>query len=241
MNTTPWDNLSHYFVCDELSQIDPDVADNVLIAWPSLLKGIQLIQKNGAHLSALDYGCGGGDFCKKLFSKGYSVVGCDSSAAMIVAAKKKFPNMEFYQCNSEKLHHLPYFPFDLITSIMVIPFVQEMRQLFVHLNDALKPGGILAFAVFNPEYVTKNHGAGKPFHDFKTIQQGTSGFLDFGNIQLAVFIRSLEEYDRQITSLGFTRVFCDTPPFSEKYLTQYQTKSDTSSPEFLILVYQKTF
>jgi len=44
MKMNPWDQLSDFFIADDdLSKIDPDVADNFLMAWPSLLKGIQLI------------------------------------------------------------------------------------------------------------------------------------------------------------------------------------------------------
>jgi SAM-dependent methyltransferase len=245
MKMNPWDQLSNFFIADDdLSKIDPDVADNVLIAWPSLLKGIQLIQQNGASLHALDYGCGGGAFCQELSQRGYSIAGCDSSSAMIEIANTKYSNDEsrlrFYHCDSEKIHQLPNAPFDLITSIMVISFIDQMEPFFSNVNNALKSGGVLALAVFNPDYVLKNHGEGKCFSGFETATQFKNGFLHFGkNIQLPVFIRTLEEYDAQLISRGYERIFTDTPAFTTEYLTQYKTESDTSSPEFLILVYQK--
>ena len=67
MKMNSWDQPSDFFIADnDLSKIDPDVADNVLMAWPSFLKGIQVIQQNGASLHALDYGCGGGALCQEL-------------------------------------------------------------------------------------------------------------------------------------------------------------------------------
>ena len=241
MQTNQWDQLSDYFSAPEnFSTIHADVADNILIAWPSLLKGVQLIQADGTHLQALDYGCGGGNFCNKLFYKGYSVIGCDSSSAMINIAKKNFPNIKFHQCDSETLHQLGNSPFDLITSIMVFPFVDNMKLLFTNLNNVLKSEGVLAFATFNPEYVTKNHGDEGCFYSFETPSHPKNGFLRFGkNINLPVFIRTLEEYDDQIIPFGYKRIFTDTPPFTTQYLAQYKTSSTTSSAEFLILIYRK--
>lgn len=241
MQTNQWNELSDYFnAAENFSIIHEDVADNILIAWPSLLKGIQHIQTDGTHLHALDYGCGGGSFCQELSNKGYSVTGCDSSFAMINIAKKNFPNIKFYQCDSEAPPQLKSSPFDLITSIMVFPFVDNMKLLLTNLNNVLKPNGVLAFAVFNPEYVTKNHGDGKCFYDFEIPWHPKNGFLRFGkNINFPVFIRTLEEYDDQIIPFGYKRIFTDTPPFTKQYLAQYKTSSDTSSSEFLTLIYQK--
>jgi len=57
MQQNEWDKLSDSFnTHGELSKVKSEVADNILIAWPSILKGIQLIQQNGTHLHALDYG-----------------------------------------------------------------------------------------------------------------------------------------------------------------------------------------
>lgn len=236
-----WDKLSGYFnTHSHHSTIDPGAADNILIAWPSLLKGIQLIQHNGENLRALDYGCGGGSFCKELSNKGYSVIGCDSSLAMIEVAKQNLLTIQFYRCDSENIDQLPGNPFDLITSVMVIQFINNVTEFFANINKTLKPGGVLAFAVFNPAYVTKNHGAGKSFDGFATPDHPQHGFLYLTeDTKIPVFIRSLKEYDNQLIPLGYQRIYSDMPEFTTQYLTQYKTDCDTSSPEFLIMVYQK--
>ena len=51
--------------------------------------------------------------------------------------------------------------------------------------------------------------------------------------------RVISKYDAQLISRGYERIFTDAPAFTTEYLTQYKTEIDTSSPEFLILVYQK--
>lgn len=85
----PWDALSEYFDTHKGdSEINPGAADNILIAWPSLFWGIQLVQKDGARLNALDYGCGAGGFVAELRAHGYESVGCDSSQAMVEMAKR---------------------------------------------------------------------------------------------------------------------------------------------------------
>ena len=229
-----WDKLSTYFnTHGDNSDIKSGAADNILIAWPSLLKGIECIQHNGATLHALDYGCGGG---------GYSVIGCDASSAMISMAQKNWSHIKFYQCDFWKIDKLPGSPFDLITSIMVIQFIDNMHQFFANINRVLNPGGLLAFAVFNPDYVAKNHGRGKSFEGFETPDRPTYGFLCLTKgTRIPVFIRTIEEYDQQIISLGYKKIYADKPEFTAQYLTQFKTNGDTGSPEFLVLVYQKNF
>lgn len=237
----PWDILSEYFnTHDDKSAINPGAADNILIAWPSLLKGIKLIQHNYTTLHALDYGCGGGGFCEILSKMGYSAIGCDLSVAMIKVAQKNLPNIAFYVSDVDLAHQLPGAPFDLVTSIMVIQFIENSAQFFININKALKLGGLLAFAVFNPDHVTRNHGEGLCFDGFDTPNEPKSGYMCLTKeTRIPVFIRTLEEYDDQIIPLGYERIYTEKPGFTSQYLAEYHPSFDTSSPEFLIIVYQK--
>lgn len=237
-----WDKLGNYFDTqqDQL-EINPGAADNILIAWPSLLNGIHLIQSSGKNLSALDYGCGSGGFCSELSNQGYSVVGCDSSSVMISLARNNVPNVSFYQCDSEHLLSLPGSPFDLITAVMVIQFIENVAEFFAQLVNITKSGSVIAFAVFNPDYVAKNHGVGKTFDGFQNPHHPRNGFLCLTEeTRIPVFMREVAEYDDYIIPLGFKRIVEDKPAFSAEYMNRYESGCDMSAPEYLVLVYQKT-
>jgi SAM-dependent methyltransferase len=89
----PWDALSPYFDTSR-AEVASGAADNILIAWPVLLRFIAEHAPAGA-VRVLDYGCGGGGFAQKLQSLGFRVVGVDSSPAMIDTARTAHPELEF--------------------------------------------------------------------------------------------------------------------------------------------------
>lgn len=237
-----WDKLSQYFdTHKDAAEINPGAADNILVAWPSVLRGVEIAQKGGTGLSALDYGCGGGSFAAALQKRGYSVVGCDSSPAMIAVAKKNLGDeITFYDCDSEDVPKLKEAPFDLITGIMVFQFVEDIESCFRNLDAALKSGGVLSFAVFNPNYVERNHGDGKLFRNFQTPEQPTKGFMAATeDTKIPVFMRIEEEYDNALRPLGYQRIYADKPSFTPEFLDKYPSDADTTQPEYLVMTYKK--
>ena len=83
----PWDELAGYFNT-HAGDMDPGAADNILIAWPAMFRGIEKVQTSGDGLTALDFGCGSGAFCTELTRRGYSAVGYDSAEKMIEVARQ---------------------------------------------------------------------------------------------------------------------------------------------------------
>lgn len=238
-----WDKLSQYFDTHKHDdEINPGAADNILIAWPSVLRGIEIVQKSGTSLSALDYGCGGGSFALELQKRGYAVVGSDLSSGMIEVAKKNLGDkIPFYDCDAEDVPKLKEAPFDLITGVMVFQFVEDIESCFRNLDAALKSGGVLSFAVFNPDYVERNHGDGKLFRNFKTPEQPTRGFMaPTEDTMIPVFMRIEEEYDNVLRPLGYQRIYADKPPFTSEFLGKYPSDADTIEPEYLVMTYKKS-
>ncbi len=242
MRMNQWDALSQYFDTHKhTAEINPGAADNILIAWPSVLSGIAQVQQDSAIFTALDYGCGGGSFAAELQRRGYLVVGCDSSQGMIAMAKKNLGDaIPFYVCDAAEVSKLKESPFDLITAIMVFQFVEDIETCIRHLDVVLKSGGVLAFAIFNPDYVEPNHGDGKLFRFFKAPDQPTKGFMvPTDDTKIQVFIRTEEEYDNIFRPLGYHRIYVDKPSFTREFLEKYPTDADTTMPEYLVLVYKK--
>jgi len=121
-----WDILSEFFnVRTTGGKIEGGAMDNILVAWPPILKIINKNFPKPLGKKALDYGCGVGEFCYKLNSLGFDVVGIDSSRKMINKTKKILPSkVETIFGNHEKLKN---YKFNLITAIQVFQFVENFE------------------------------------------------------------------------------------------------------------------
>jgi ubiquinone biosynthesis O-methyltransferase len=134
----------------------PDLGPDVYARWRASeigaitdrLEGQLILELVGdvSGCRVLDAGCGDGEFAVELKKRGAMVVGIDSSAEMIDAAKKrsKLQNAEvnFQVAMAE---HLP-FPaehFDVVTAITILCFVDDAAPVFREIARVLRPGGRL--------------------------------------------------------------------------------------------------
>ena len=93
---------------------------------------------------ALEIGCGTGAFASLLAKRCKRVIGLDLAAEMIRVARSRssqFDNLEF-QLADAMTWSFPQSRFDFICSIATLHHLQQ-RELFVKINDALKPRGVL--------------------------------------------------------------------------------------------------
>jgi len=97
-----------------------------------------------AHI--LDFGCGQGRLSTELAELGYqSVVGVDSSAPMIQAARARCPDFEFLVNDG---HALPFAAasFDavlLFTVLTCVPDGAAQKNMLAEFKRVLRPGGLL--------------------------------------------------------------------------------------------------
>src|SRR5260221_7536010 len=149
----PWNQLSTYFdTHKDEDEIPAGAADNIFIAWPSILK---IIKENSSCQSqaAADLGCGAGGFVNKLSGLAFNVMGIDPSSGMIdIARKGARKGTQFIVGDSSQLLKGGR-RFGLITSVMALQFVKNLEQTAQHILQALTEDGIVVFAVFNPAYV----------------------------------------------------------------------------------------
>lgn len=231
----PWDHLSERFdTHKDTADIYPSVADNILLAWPSLFRGIEAVQPNGHGLRALDFGCGGGLMAKELQARGYQLTACDTSPRMINIAQSNLTGIDLHCAGPEAVAAFPQAPFDLIVSVMVFQFIEEIEACLNSFDLALGGGGVLAFAVFNPAYIEVNTGEQKPF---RRAEEGMT--LVLGGHPIPVYVRDEQTYATMLEKRGYRKVHIDFPPFTENFLAKYPLPCDTSSPEFLVMVYQR--
>jgi len=87
----------------------------------------------------LDLGCGTGDLAKEIFLTGATVIGTDSSSDMIIKAKSKFPEIQFYQMDARELKF--DVQFDAIFSNAVLHWIPEKEIVIEKMYSQLKDNG----------------------------------------------------------------------------------------------------
>lgn len=226
----PWNQLVNVFgsTWDE-EKVSGVAADNICIAWPSILQCIHNWQCDLSNKTALDFGCGGGLFCRKLSQLGLQVTGCDEASELLhVARGNNYATTTI--CDCERVYQSDE-QFDLITSIMVFQFVEDMHILLQKLLSKLKPNGLLVFSVFNPQFVV--HTLNGRMHS--SLPGNTVDTLSFkGELHIPVFNRDALEYQSLLGEYGLCEMYRDYPPFTPEFLHEYDMPFSVELPEYLI-------
>lgn len=236
-----WDKLSERYNTYNKGAANFYAADNVFIAWPALFEGIEAVQPSGVRRTALDFGCGTGAFGCELQSRKYRAVGCDTSAQMVALARKHYGNhVRFHIAGHERAAAFDEAPFDLVSAVMVFQFVRDIESVLDSLDKALKPGGVIAFAVFNPAHIRLNCG-GHPFlKRASSGQDGTDVFMSLGDAgHIPVYVRDERDYGRLFKARHYSKILVRKPRFTRAFLDKYPADVDTSCSEYIVMVYRK--
>lgn len=239
-NQNVWDILgkSSFNTHVKEDEIDPRVADNILIAWPPIISLIQSQYPATKEINILDFGCGTGGFCNKLFKLGYKVTGIDPSEEMINTAKHNTSSEISYNIGNETTVS-PLGKFQIITSIMTLQFIDNLTSVFQTLSNSLLSGGLLIIVDFNKDWVKECIKVPISFADFDSNENPKNGWKTFGEIRTPVFIRESKEYDQLATNNGLKKILEVKPPFTAKFIEKYPDKRPKNVSEYLILGYKK--
>lgn len=122
-----WDALAKYFFKNNVSS-----ADNVDIIEPILIKELTKIE----NLRVIDFGCGSGNFCKKIAGFADSVLGVDSSLKMINIAKSKnaAKNIEY---TNKSIYEVDASSFNVFNAEFVVQFIsdEELNKILTYISD----------------------------------------------------------------------------------------------------------
>lgn len=101
----------------------------------------------------LDVGCGPGNSTAVLAARfpGASVLGIDSSPAMLESARKSYPQLQWELCDAEHDLHKLESDFDLVFSNACLQWISNHPALLPSLFGLLKAGGTLAVQLPNNE------------------------------------------------------------------------------------------
>jgi 2-polyprenyl-3-methyl-5-hydroxy-6-metoxy-1,4-benzoquinol methylase len=240
-----WNHLSALFDthCNE-DEIDPLAADNVIIAWPVLVNQVEsyAASKPNEEMALLDYGCGTGGFCIKLASLGYTVIGIDCANELIELARKNSPPAIAYYVGdilTDRLILEGLAKLDVITSINVFQFIEDINAVAESLYHALKPGGMLVFAVFNPEFVVRCVTEQKMVYELVSSTEGTTAYVDIQDVTFKIWVRDECEYKQIFGDVGFTFLSTDYPPFTPEFVRKYNWPLPSDVSEYLIMAFRK--
>jgi ubiquinone/menaquinone biosynthesis C-methylase UbiE len=94
---------------------------------------------------ALDAACGTGRHTAYLASLGHTVIGVDTSAAMLQRARTKVPDGEFHQTDVHRLP-LPDEHVDLVVCGLALMHVPDLAPVLAEFVRVLRPGGSLVIS-----------------------------------------------------------------------------------------------
>jgi ubiquinone/menaquinone biosynthesis C-methylase UbiE len=97
----------------------------------------------------LDIGCGTGIFTRMIVNWGGNVTGLDISEEMIKIAREENPGFEFHVLDAEKTKFSDK-EFDIITSSLMIHYIDDLSVLFMEVNRILKSKGHFIFSFHHP-------------------------------------------------------------------------------------------
>lgn len=227
-----WDNLGDdfYQYADE-ENLGNHLTDNILTAWPVFVQIINDNISKSSKKTALDFGCGTGGFCKQLYKLEFDVTGIDVSHRMIASAKKNLSKrIRLIVGDSTSLETRT--KFDLITSIQVFQFIENIEQTISNLDKLLKNDGLLIFTVYNPKFILK--------HKFFKLVYKDKYILHIPKVlNMDVFIRDAKDYETILEKLGYKMISEQYPEFTDDFLKKYDLGLTKADKEFMVLAFRK--
>jgi 2-polyprenyl-3-methyl-5-hydroxy-6-metoxy-1,4-benzoquinol methylase len=213
--------------------------DNILLAEPVIIEYLAAHTASPADSRLLDFGCGDGQFTSRLHELGYKAEGIDPSPSMIAAAQDKYSEtLPFTIGGFESLPNEA--TYDSITAVMVMQFIPDVKPVMQRLAAALKPGGSLVVAAFNPEFISDWIRTGNPdYVGFDSVDNPTEGTLLFGPVEVPVYVRTAAQYIELAAEDGLSLALEAYPPFSDAFLEQYPVDGPVEHAEHMILAFQK--
>jgi SAM-dependent methyltransferase len=166
---------------------------------------------------ALDAACGTGRHSAYLASLGHTVIGVDSSAAMLERAREKVPGGEFREAD---LHELP-FPddhVDVVVCALAPMHVPDLEPVLAEFVRVLRPGGSLVIS--DGRSLIGN--AGRPL--IKARPDGSPGYMP-------TWKRRTSEYLAAALRLGLHVCRCEEPLRPHPLVDQHGASDGAAVPD----------
>lgn len=151
-----------------------------------------LAPKEGERI--LDVGCGTGDLAFEIDSQGATVVGTDASEEMILAAKQKYPMIEFSTQDAAAMHFAN--EFDAVFSNAALHWMKQQDKVIQNIYSALKPNG---------RFVAEMGGHGNISSIVGALKQSMEALnYPYNEEFFPWYFPTIEEYQTLLENAGFT-------------------------------------
>lgn len=170
-----WDSTKYLKFKNERTQPAIDLVNRINIEKPQKI---------------LDIGCGPGNSSEVLARryKNADILGIDSSPAMIEAARVKYPDIRFMQCDANKDLQLLDRNFDIVFSNACIQWIPDHYTLLKNMMGLLRPGGVMAIQT------PMNYN--EPIHQIiKEVSTNKKWSSEFENPRIFYNLTQSEYYD----------------------------------------------
>jgi len=177
---------------------------------------------------ALDAACGTGRHAAKLSELGHSVIGVDTTDAMLEIARKKVPDADFRRGRLEDLP-LDDESVDVVTCSLALTHVPDLGPVMREFARVLRPGGTVVLS---------------DMHPFNTMMGG--GIAGWGSditkgIPYVVnLVHQMSDYVAAFNAAGLSIVACVEPRFGDAQVERvpsYALYPDASRQAFMGLPY----
>ncbi|XAS66736.1 class I SAM-dependent methyltransferase [Micrococcaceae bacterium Sec5.7] len=160
----------------------------------------------------LDAGCGSGPLAAALQTRGATVTGFDSSAAMVELARQRLGEAAELHV-ADLSQPLPFADgaFDDVVSSLVLHYLQDWTGPLAELRRVLRPGGRLILSVHHPFI----HKMSNPDADYFALTEWSDTYAFSGQpAVLTYWHRPLHAMTDAFTDAGFRVAVISEPPVS---------------------------
>jgi len=228
-----YSSIETYYLVNELSE--RTLTDNSRRDWNCLAESYQIFREDSGTYNelveipamldligdikgkrVLDAGCGYGYYSLLLSKKGAIVTGIDISEKNIDLAKKNASKnsvkCKFFVCDMQDLSIFSSETFDLVTSSIVVGYLDDLKKAFLEVFRVLKPQGIFSFSENHPilkgEW-EKDREGGRLHWNLdnyfeRSIIVSKWRTQSGGIIETRSQHRTVQDYFDALTSIGFT-------------------------------------
>lgn len=208
----------------------------------------QLVDGSGSHLHILEIGCGTGYLTTLLLEKfpNAQITAMDLASGMIEVAKSNCEgrNVSFICADVE--NYIFTETYDLIISNATFQWFNAFEETYIHLLDALNPGGTLAFSTFgNRTFYELHHSyelalqqlarkkeseLGQSFYQRETLQNliFTNDLLvHVEDLEITVHFPTVRDFFQSLKKIGANNSngasYMKSPIVFRKLMKQYET------------------
>jgi SAM-dependent methyltransferase len=197
------DRFIAYDAYKELAEKYAEIIDvkphNAEYERPGLLKVIPSVKGK----MVLDAGSGSGSLTQWLLDHGATVIGVDASPHMLEHARKRIKDRATLILHDlrEPLDFIEEDSMDLVTSSLVMHYIDVLEPVFREFHRVLKPRGHLVFSIEHP-FTGFVYRPSESYYKVEVVSYDWTGFTD-EPVSVPGYRRPLEGYTEALARTGF--------------------------------------